>query len=291
VHAPAPLSEALELIRPLAQERGIALSADLHGGMHRHVTADRQRLVQALLNLLANAVKYNRPDGVVRVSLRAEADTLRYLVTDTGPGLDPDAQVRAFQPFERLTADGSDIEGTGLGLVLSRSLVEGMGGRLGIQHSAPGEGSTFFVELPLSAAPPAGAGEPGAVSGGVDWDLPPARVLYVEDNLSNVELVRVILARMPAIELIPAMQGGMAVDLAAQHAPDVILLDLNLPDLHGDEVLRRLRADPRTSAIPVIVLSADATPATIARLAGVAGYVTKPLDIGAFVAALRAVVA
>jgi CheY-like chemotaxis protein len=168
-----------------------------------------------------------------------------------------------------------------------------MGGELGIQHSGLGEGSTFYIELPLSAAPPEGAGEPGTISGGVAWDLPPATVLYVEDNLSNVELVRGILSRMPAIELIPAMQGGMAVDLAAQHRPDVILLDLNLPDLDGDEVLRRLRADPRTSAIPVVVLSADATPATIARLSahGVAGYVTKPLDIAEFVGALRAVVA
>jgi CheY-like chemotaxis protein len=229
----------------------------------------------------------------VRVSIREDEETLRYLVTDTGPGLDPDAQIRAFQPFERLTADGSEIEGTGLGLALSRSLIEGMGGRLGIQHSALDEGSTFYIELPLSPPPPEAAGEPGAISGGVQWDLPPATVLYVEDNLSNVELVRGILSRMPAIELIPAMQGGMAVDLAAQHRPDVILLDLHLPDLDGDEVLRRLRADTRTDAIPVVVLSADATPATIGRLSahGISGYVTKPLDIAEFVAALRAAVA
>lgn len=293
VHAPAPLAEALELTRPLARDRGIALSADMHGGMHRYCAADRQRLVQVLLNLLANAVKYNRPGGIVRVSIRERDASLRYLVTDTGPGLDADAQTRAFKPFERLTAEGSDIEGTGLGLALSRSLVEGMGGRLGIQHSVPGEGSTFYVELPLSAARPDEVGEPGAIAAGVDWEFPPATVLYVEDNLSNVELVRGILSHMPAIELIPAMQGGMAVDLAVQHRPDVILLDLNLPDLDGDEVLRRLRADVRTSAIPVVVLSADATPATIARLGahGIAGYVTKPLDIVEFVGVLRTAVA
>jgi CheY-like chemotaxis protein len=145
----------------------------------------------------------------------------------------------------------------------------------------------------LTTAPPEGAGEPGAISGGVSWDLPPTKVLYVEDNLSNVELVRGILSRMPAVELIPAMQGGMAVDLAAQHRPDVILLDLNLPDIAGDEVLRRLHADARTSEIPVVVLTADATQATIARVRshGIAGYLTKPLDIGEFVSALRAVVA
>jgi signal transduction histidine kinase/CheY-like chemotaxis protein len=293
VHAPAPLAEALELTRPLARERGIELSADMHGGMHRYCIADRQRLIQALLNLLANAVKYNRPGGVVRVLMREDEQTLRYLVTDTGPGLDADGQVRAFLPFERLTADGSEVEGTGLGLALSRSLIEGMGGSLGIQHSAPGEGSTFFVELALSAAPPEAAGEAGAISRGVSWDLPRATVLYVEDNLSNIELVRGILSRMPAVELIPAMQGSMAVDLAAQHRPDVILLDLNLPDLGGDEVLRRLRADARTNGIPVVVLSADATPATIARLnaGGITGYVTKPLDIAEFVGALRTAVA
>ncbi len=293
VHAPAPLAEALELTRPLARERGIEISADLHAGMHKFCPADRQRLVQALLNLLANAVKYNRPEGIVRVVFREHGDRLRYLITDTGPGLDAEEQVRAFLPFERLAAERSDIEGTGLGLALSRSLVEGMGGTLGIQHSAPGEGSTLYIELPLCDAPPECAGEPAGLAGTVTWDLPPLTVLYVEDNLSNLEVVRGIFSRMPAVDLISAMQGGMAVDLAAQHRPDVILLDLNLPDLDGDQVLRRLRADPRTNPIPVIVLSADATPSSIARLKadGIAGYLTKPLDIAGFVSTLRAAVA
>jgi PAS domain S-box-containing protein len=292
VHAPAPLAEALELTRPLAHERGIELSCDMHGGMHRFCSADRQRLTQALLNLLSNAVKYNRPGGIVYVTFREAGDRLRYLVTDTGPGLDEDSRARAFLPFERLAAERSDVEGTGLGLALSKSLVEGMGGELGIHHSAPGEGSTFYVELPLCEAPPEDPAESVAV-GSIAWDLPAAKVLYVEDNLSNLELVRGILARVPAVELIPAMQGGMAVELAAQHRPDVILLDLHLPDLDGAQVVRLLRADSRTSSIPIVVLSADATPASLARLEaeGIAGYLTKPLDIAEFVTTLRSAVA
>jgi PAS domain S-box-containing protein len=294
VHVCEPLNEALELVRPLARERGIELSVDMHGGLHRYVSADFQRLKQVLLNLLSNAVKYNREEGVVRVSFADSGTRLRCLVTDTGPGLSAQEVSRAFLPFERLAADRTETEGTGLGLALSKSLMEAMNGRVGIQHSAPGEGSTFYVELEPAERPR----EDDLVAAGPAvsperWELGPATVLYVEDNLSNFELVERILSRAGGIELIPAMQGVIAVDLAAQHRPDVILLDLDLPDIDGSEVLRRLQRDERTANIPVLILSADATLAQIERLeqAGIDAYLTKPLDIPRFLDTLKGALA
>jgi CheY-like chemotaxis protein len=157
----------------------------------------------------------------------------------------------------------------------------------------PGEGSTFFLELPLrSSAAPVGRQRPLCTAART-WDVGAARILYVEDNLSNLELVESILSRSPGLELIPAMQGSLALELATRHDPDVVLLDLDLPDIAGEEVLRLLRADSRTSAIPVIVLSADATPAQLARMQneGIVAYLTKPLNIGLFLDTLRAALA
>jgi len=282
VHVCEPLNEALELVRPLARERGIELSVDMHVGLHRYVSADFQRLKQVMLNLLSNAVKYNREEGIVRVSFAERGTRLRCLVTDTGPGLGPEDVSRAFLPFERLAADRTETEGTGLGLSLSKSLMEAMHGAIGIQHTAPGEGTTFYLELePVERPAQNVQAPPGPAVAPERWQLGPARVLYVEDNLSNFELVERILARAGSVELIPAMQGLLALDLAVQHRPDVVLLDLDLPDIRGDEVLRRLRADGRTAKIPIVILSADATSAQIARLerAGIEAYLTKPLDI------------
>ena len=295
VHCCDPLVDALELVRPLAVERGIELASDMHGGLHRYVLADPQRLKQVALNLLSNAIKYNRPGGVVRTYFNETVPgRLRLLVVDTGPGLDSDAAARAFLPFERLAADSTDIEGTGLGLTLSRSLAQAMGGWVDIEHSAPGEGSTFFVELPLVDRPVAPAAESaGSMARPHTWDIGAARILYVEDNLSNLELVESILSRSPGVELMPAMQGSLALELATRHDPDVVLLDLNLPDLAGEEVLRSLRADERTASIPVIVLSADATPSQLARMQneGIVAYLTKPLNIGLFLDTLRVALA
>jgi PAS domain S-box-containing protein len=291
VHVCEPLNEALELVRPLARERGIELSVDMHGGLHRYVSADFQRLKQVLLNLLSNAVKYNREEGVVRVTFADAGTRLRCLVTDTGPGLSPQDVSRAFLPFERLAADRTETEGTGLGLALSKSLMEAMNGQIGIQHTAPGEGTTFFLELePVARPQQSDAAPAGPAVLPESWELGPATVLYVEDNLSNFELVERILDRAGAIELIPAMQGLLAVDLAAQHRPDVVLLDLDLPDIRGDEVLRRLKRDERTAKIPVLILSADATGAQVARLErlGIDAYLTKPLDIARFLDTIKA---
>jgi CheY-like chemotaxis protein len=230
-----------------------------------------------LLNLVSNAVKYNRADGWVSVSWRV-GETIRIEVSDSGIGIRPEAMARLFRPFERIDS-ATAVEGTGLGLTLSRSLAEAMGGTLEAE-SAPGQGSRFWIELPASE-PPEAAGNGEAEPASDDSSV---TLLYVEDNLSNIHLVERILANRPDVRLVTAMQGRLAVDLARQHLPDLVLLDLNLPDIPGREVLQWLQAEPGLEAIPVVILSADATPGQIRRLldAGAADYLTKPLDVRRF---------
>ena len=282
---PVPVGEtlrgALDIVRPLAAQHGIALNAGA-ADERQHVLADRQRLQQVLLNLLANAVKYNRTGGTVAVSCEEIlGERLRILVRDTGHGISPDKLDRLFTPFDRLGAEGTGVEGTGLGLALSKHLVDVMGGTLDVT-SQVGVGSTFAVELPLTAAP-VEALEPRGGSPTVDPAPPDARmvVLYIEDNLSNLRLIEQVLGRRPRTTLLSAMQGRLGLDLAREHRPDLILLDLHLPDLPGQEVLRRLLNEPRTREIPVLILSADATPGHVERLlaAGARAYLTKPLDV------------
>jgi len=282
---PVPVDEtlrgALDIVRPIAAQHGIALNAGA-ADERQHVLADRQRLQQVLLNLLSNAVKYNRTGGTVAVSCEEIlGERLRILVRDTGHGISPDKLDRLFTPFDRLGAEGTGVEGTGLGLALSKHLVDVMGGTLDVT-SQVGVGSTFAVELPLTAAP-VEALEPRGGSPTVDPAPPDARmvVLYIEDNLSNLRLIEQVLGRRPRTTLLSAMQGRLGLDLAREHRPDLILLDLHLPDLPGQEVLRRLLDEPRTREIPVLILSADATPGHVERLlaAGARAYLTKPLDV------------
>ena len=196
-------------------------------------------------------------------------------------------------PFARLGAEQTEVEGTGLGLALSKGLVELMGGHLHVQ-STPGQGSTFSVELPL-AEDPATLGEESRISAAFvpAVDAPSATVLYIEENLANLSLVETILADRPHIRLLSALQGQIGLDIAWEHAPELILLDLYLPDLPGEEVLRRLQLDPRSRAIPVIVISADASDTQMQRLreAGAHSYLTKPLDIDGFLGAVDAALA
>jgi CheY-like chemotaxis protein len=190
---------------------------------------------------------------------------------------------RLFTPFDRLGAETSEVEGTGLGLALSKALVEAMGGALSVV-STPDVGSTFWVELPL-AQHPATAALPDAAEAPIASREPAAgaqrRVLYIEDNLPNLELMQQLMTRWANVALLSAMQGRLGLDLAAQHQPDLILLDVHLPDLSGHEVLQLLQDDARTRDIPVVVVSADATDRQIQQFlsAGARAYITKPFDV------------
>jgi CheY-like chemotaxis protein len=264
----------------------------------RYVHADRQRLKQVLLNLMANAVKYNRDGGRAHITAEsAPGGRLRLVVSDTGHGIPPDKIGRLFTAFDRLGAEGTGVEGTGLGLALCKRLGEAMGGTIGVT-STVGTGSKFWIELPTTESPTAalGDGELAAIaktSSTTGGQRRLRTILYVEDNLSNLSLVQRILAHRQDIELIPSMQGGMALALARLHRPDLVLLDLHLPDIPGEEVLNQLRQSADCWEIPVVVLSADATPSQIDRLmgAGVHAYVTKPLEVKPFMAIVDEVLA
>jgi signal transduction histidine kinase/ActR/RegA family two-component response regulator len=268
---------AVALLRPLAEERGVHLIGGDHGCGH-FIFADRQRVKQILLNLIGNGIKYNRQGGSVSVTCFQPArGMLRIQVTDTGPGIAPDQFHLLFAPFERLGAEQTSVPGTGVGLALSRGLAEAMGGTLDVE-STPGRGSTFWVEFPVVDSPLKileEAGQRHAEQGG------PLTILHIEDNLANVELVERVLAQRPEVTVVAAMQGRMGVDLARRHHPVLVLLDLNLVDLPGIEVLQILRDDPATADIPVAIVSADAMPRQVQRLlsSGAVDYLTKPIDI------------
>jgi PAS domain S-box-containing protein len=278
------IQEAVGLVRPLAAQRKVELEDGPWAHSETFVSADRQRLVQVLLNLLSNAVKYNRPGGRVRVVCSApEAGRIAIRVEDTGRGIPEERRDQLFTPFARLGAEQTEVEGTGLGLALSQRLTEAMSGSLALERSS-GEGSVFRLELVLAADPVVAIEEQKATQPARPTNHVEATLLYIEDNLANLSLVESILEGRPRIRTLPSLQGQLGVELAREHRPDLILLDLHLPDISGQEVLRRLRADPRTRPIPVVIVSADATRDARSRLeaAGADGYLTKPLDVEVF---------
>jgi PAS domain S-box-containing protein len=283
------IQDAVDLIRPLADERGIQLVIDRSGVCDCYVFADRQRAKQILLNLLSNAVKYNRPRGTIAVSCNAAGDTrLSIDVADTGRGIPTERMGLLFTPFERLGAEDTDVEGTGIGLALSRRLAEAMSGQL-LATSTLGQGSVFTVELPVVEGPL----ERYERLHDDDEPAPPPtdhrrRVLHIEDNLANLRLIERLLARHSNVEVVAAMHGSLGLELAREHQPAIILLDLHLPDMGGDRVLQRLRDDPLTASIPVVIVSADATTGQIQRLlaAGATAYLTKPIDVPQLLAIL-----
>ncbi len=285
---PVPVAEIVEevsaLLRPLAASRSITVTVG-SGLDGRHVRADRQRLGQVLVNILANAIKYNSDGGSVTIDGAAGPDgTLRIEITDTGPGIDNAESIRLFQPFERLGSAGR-VEGTGLGLALSQRLIEAMNGRIGVRSSR-GNGATFWLELDVVQAPREGAAPPAPASDLMRADTPPRTILYIEDTESNIRLVARMLDMRPSVTLVTAVNGTDGIAAAHEHMPDLILLDMHLPDIDGLDVLSALREDSATSSIPIAALSADATQQRIdAALAGGAiTYITKPVPVKVFLA-------
>ncbi len=287
------VQETLDLLTPMAVRRKITVRDELATMRRRHVLADQQRLKQVLLNLITNAIKYNSESGTVTISAEEiEGHRLRIRVRDTGPGIKTEYRDKLFTPFERLGAEQTTVEGTGLGLALSKRLLEMMGGSIGVENNLDC-GCTFWMDLPL-------VNDPVEQVGTAMLDLPAAPVsspgarerivLYVEDNLSNIALIEHIMVHRPHVRLVAAMQGRLGLDLAREHRPDLILLDLHLPDISGEEVLHGLRQVAELKDIPVIVISADATRGRIERLTtmGVLDYLPKPLDIKRFLELLDA---
>ncbi len=282
------LQEALALVSPMAGDAGIQLQPLPPLAADIGIVADRQRLTQVLLNLLSNAIKYNRPQGQVSIEVMVEGQRIGVSVCDTGRGIAADHIGQLFKPFERLGAD-PNVEGSGLGLALSKSLLEKMNGRLSV-HSQHGIGSRFTLELPFVRVQPAG----DLLAPVVDTrPVRPApaiqgKVLYIEDNLSSLALIETLLHRRPGIKLLSSMQGQLGLDLAAQHVPQLILLDVSLPDIDGLAVLQRLRRSAITRYTPVLMITADASDLTRQALhdAGATAILNKPINVPAFLAHL-----
>ena len=273
------LRQTIGLVQPMADSAGIVLTVEEHLCDGLCVLADKQRLAQVLINLLSNAIKYNRPRGsvIVRCSFAEEGFT-RIEVSDNGPGIAESDQPLVFQPFQRFGDQG--IEGSGLGLSVSQRFMSLMGGKLCLLKSTS-EGSTFCIDLrtgdPISK--PLALGYEQSAVGSLTGVR--GSVLYIEDNASNMGLLEAILAGWEDITLIPAIHGQLGLELAQKHHPDLILLDIHLPKMMGDQVLKLLKENPSTAGIPVVVLSADATQSQIDKLmqAGALDYLTKPLDL------------
>ena len=289
------LRECVALMHPLGRERGIELTVIDESACDCFVLADRTRLKQVVLNLLSNAIKYNRHGGHAHIACTRGADAVRVAIADTGPGLGHDEATRLFQPFERLGAAQTPVEGAGLGLALSRELMDAMGGQIGLE-SEVGSGCTFWICLPRVEAPAeAAANEPTVAAPLADATRSALarKVLYIEDNPVNVLLMEAMLARVPGVVMISAPLPDIGLRMAVDERPDLILLDIQLPGMDGFEVLRRLRAEAASRGVPVIAVSANAMPGDLEQgiAAGFVQYLTKPLDMRQLHAAVDAALA
>jgi CheY-like chemotaxis protein len=282
--------ECHAMIDPQAQRRGIDMTFP-HFDTPIYVVADRIRLKQVLINLLFNAIKYNKRGGSVVVDCTAvPANLIRISVRDSGEGLPPEKLAQLFQPFNRLGKEAGIEEGTGIGLVVAKQLVELMGGTIGVE-SAVGAGTVFWTELSLCDPPQVSDQIADSVEGQPHSPAAGATVhtlLYVEDNPANLQLVEELIKRRPDLRLLSATDGNLGIELAHEFLPEVILMDINLPGISGIEVMKILRADPTTAKIPIVAISANAIPGDINRGldAGFFRYLTKPIVVGEFMDAL-----
>jgi len=286
--------ECKDMLESQAQMRGISMTYPRFV-IPCFIHADRTRTKQILINLLSNAIKYNKPSGavVVECTPSTSQDVIRISVRDTGSGIAPGQLAQLFQPFNRLGREAGTEQGTGIGLLVTKKLVELMGGTIGVE-SVPGVGSTFWVDLNRASVPqqlvPVSANpvliQPPLLPAGTQQRT----VLYVEDNPSNLDLVEQLIARRPGLSLLSATDGNMGILLARSHLPAAILMDINLPGISGLDAMSILRADPATMHIPIIALSANAIPSDIERSlkAGFFAYVTKPIKVSAFMDTLDA---
>lgn len=279
------------ILMPMAQTRNVTVRFP-DELTKRYVNADKTRIKQVMLNLLSNAIKYNRQDGVVTVSCEmASEQRIRISVSDTGLGLTPEMVQQLFQPFNRLGQEAGDTGGTGIGLVVTKQLIELMGGAIGVR-SEVGVGSTFWFELPLlteSATSAHIASDTIAMVPTLSTaNITQRTLLYVEDNPANLALIEQLIARRTDLKLLTATDGNSGLQMAREHLPDLILMDINLPGISGLEAMKLLQANPHTAHIPIIALSANAVLHDIeqALKAGFVRYLTKPIKLNEFMDAL-----
>ncbi len=279
------ITEVMDLLEPLASNRQVTIISD---EVILFVVADYQRFKQVMLNVVNNAVKYNQPNGSVKIESHLvenstdENQKVKITITDSGKGIPKESIDKVFEPFERVGAELTEIEGSGLGLSIVKKLMTIMGGSIGVE-SKLGEGSTFWLELPLAHDPTKQIQHSNITTeNSIAQSQKTGTLLYIEDNSSNIDLMEQVLSDYrPFVNLITNMYGKNTKQFAKDYKPFLILLDLNLPDIHGSEVVQVLKADPETKNVPVVVVSADAMEKQIKRLMqeGVQGYLTKPIDI------------
>lgn len=280
------LEESFALLGPLASKSNIKLTLD--EGQWPDVWSDRQRLKQVVLNLISNGIKYNNLDGNVTVSVIENEEGVKLLVSDNGIGIESHYLDRVFTPFDRLGSDNPQVEGSGLGLALSKTLVEAMGATLEVQ-SEYGKGSVFTICFRPSAIVREDVQENHSDSNNLiflDFENSDFfKILLIEDNIVNLRYVSKVVEKMPHVTLISAKEGGIGIEMARAHNPDLILLDLDLPDLHGHDVLRSLRSDEKTKATRIVVMSAETNPHIIEVIlaSGANEFVTKPVDVNSLI--------
>jgi len=278
--------DSIALINPLAEKHHI----HLHNQLTHHddivILADPLRLKQVIINLLSNGIKYNKTNGSVTLSRTLTEHHVRILVKDTGIGISTEKQSRIFNAFDRLGAECGTIEGSGIGLVITKRLIEAMGGGIGFE-STEHHGCTFWLEFPIHAYCITQNTAQKTLADKTEITQTTTRlpvVLCIEDNPVNLKFIKALFAKRDGIVLLEALTGEMGLTLAKSQHPDLILTDIHLPDSYGYQILAQLKADPNTKNIPVIALTADAMNEDIvrAREAGFTGYITKPIDIYAF---------